>query len=100
MTDYWNMQWLLPFFTRVAPVVDTLIPRKENLVLAFLVLDDVAPIGICFATLFGAFPQLSLVVLELLRQRTLGQEKEALLRVGGQPIFSCFNSPFEGDGQF
>ena len=75
------MQWLLSFFLRVSPFVDSLIPRKENLVLAFLVLDDVMPLGFCLATLVGALPQLSLVILELLRQWTFGQKKEALLRV-------------------
>ena len=50
--------------------------------LAFLVLDDVVPLGICLATLLGALPQLSLVILKLLRQWTFGQKKEALFRVG------------------
>ena len=68
--------------------------------LAFLVLDDVVPLSSCLATLVSALPQLSLVILVLIRQWTLGQKKEALLRIDGQQILSCFNFPFEGDGQF
>ena len=59
-----------------------LIPIKENLVFAFLVLGDVVPPVLCLATLSSALPQLSLVVLELFRQLTVGHKEEAVLRVG------------------
>ena len=59
-----------------------LIRIKENLVFALLVLGDVVPPVLCLATLSIALPQLSLVVLELIRQWTLGHKEEAVLRVG------------------
>ena len=59
-----------------------LIPIKENLVVALLVLGDVEPQVLCLATLPRALPQHSLVVLELVRQFTVGHKEETLLRVG------------------
>ena len=59
-----------------------LIPIKENLVVALLVLGDVEPQVLCLATLSRALPQHSLVVLELIRQFTVGHKEETLLRVG------------------
>ena len=57
-------------FIRMVSQSIWLIPIKEKLVPALLVLDVVPPV-LCLATLSNALPELSLVVLEFLRQSTL-----------------------------
>ena len=72
----------MPIFFRMLPHSIWLVPIKENLVLALLVPGYVAPLILSLVTPSSALPQLSLVVLVLIGQWTVGHKEEALLRVG------------------